>query len=138
MIKAVIDNNIWIKFLTTDNIALQSILNAVIDRKASIQISEELLNDLGKKLRKAIKAKKISKKDAVNFIRIIEELFSFHKEIPMKFDILKPQYEHYIDLCVSSNTRYLIYDKYENMKKADGFKEINVIDFNSFIKNIEY
>jgi len=138
MIKAVIDNSLWSYLLCRKDQSLSHMFKAVAEKKLSLHMSKSVFNELLEILKVEMSHKHIDQKVVLKFIDILRESLIFHEKTPTIFSPLKGKNSKYIDLCLASDCECLVVYNYEDFKMVDGFRKINVIEFESFFSNLKY
>lgn len=138
MIKAIIDNNIWLYLLLTRDKTLLKILISIEERKLEVQFSEPLFRELEDKLKAVTTKEYLDIQITKSFIKATLPLFKFHKNVPHQNNTFTKEIVHYIDLFLYTESEFLVPYDYKVFRPADGYQRINVVEFENFVKNLSY
>lgn len=136
MSNVVIDNRIWIRLLLEKSVQLNSLLTLALEERVKIQLSEKIQRELSNILKFLIRRKHIDRDEGISFLKAINSLSSFNRNIVQEYEELDPQKSHYVNVCLSGEAKYLVPYNYDEFKSVDGYKGINVIELENFLENL--
>lgn len=137
--KVVIDNKIWTAYLLSKDKNVEKFLKLVSDKKISLLMSKEVLENLADLLNRDDIVKHLNKTLIENFLYLLIQQASIIKTIHFIEDKTSVEDQVYADLAVSGNAQFLVTveTEFDRFSKLDGYKFINVIELNTFLENFE-
>ncbi|MDD3646938.1 MAG: putative toxin-antitoxin system toxin component, PIN family [Candidatus Dojkabacteria bacterium] len=136
MTKAVIDNNIWLYYLLTNDQSIRKVMRLAVGRRLELFSSPEILEELNLRTKELLETRYLSKTKIIAFMQLVPSLFRTYKKKPLSHSLEDKKLSIYADLATSEKIDYLVAYNYKELERLDGFEGINVVGLETFLKNL--